>query len=1084
MRWLYSTVLSTLLLLVLSTNATAQEVVKEFTQRTSTHAQPDYIKPGTNGKIYNLRGDFKMAGNTNLTLTNYTNDGNNSGSMSYVDIDLDGTTINSSSSFLDITNDACTEIVYAGLYWSGRANTGNMSFSVTGSVETGGTTTTQTLNHTHNGSNNLDATAVTISRAGSSNNYYPVQIVKIGDKEFEFTINNNGTVTKRERVNNGTWSGSTQVNVTVVNNLTNTNNITYSIVSNDTVTVGTGDNRVQTWTETSTATQIDENSGYKTFTLTTPIIYNYNSVNYTISSIRSYYTESSTRTTTATRTKTRDRWRFIISGWNPWSDWSNYSYGTWSLYSANKYNASEADFRTSTNNYVTIQGPKTSTGTTNYNGTLTKNIVKFKKEGGTYQNITANTSNIYYPSSNSNYAGIYAAYADVTEYVRANKGGNYFVADLATTAAADGSGTGYFGGWGLVVVYANPTMKWRDITVFDGYAFMQGNNYKEFSLSGFQAAQNGAVNITMGMMAAEGDVNIEGDNFRIQTGTSNSWTYLSHAGNATNNFFNSSIQVDGTRNPSLTNNTGIDIAKFDVPNPNNSIIGNGQTSTKFRYGSDGSSSSGNRDTYVIYNVVFAVDAYVPETEVFSVVTSPTGNAINNLQPNDIVTLTADIHNYGTDAVNNGKLQINIPQGMQLISAVVNTPSNSGANGTVNFGTPTWTNPVAGGVNGIPAATLGGVLDWDLGYIPTQALVGGLKVPLATLTYELKVTDDCMILQASKGNCILLAEVEGKITGKGVNSGANFEQVLITGYNTDCNNTPIYGGLNMEIKPLPTFLNSCSANNPNPVVNEVRMFKRFCSVPGDVIPRAEITEVYPAGTKFYTDAGVEVIGDFAVDSGGAVINYRAVLSGAPVSCYLKLATQLDVITTQPTTNDVTFCAGEPIDLNNTPSNGTYQLFYFQNQTDTTPMTGEPAPTGSGTFTYWVAEGTSNGSTTCFGTKKSFTITVKAVPTAATLANVELCTFADYVSTINANGATAAWEYYNGTAWVVVNTQLVGVAIVANQLKITKAPATLNGTKFRVKLTNTNNCSSVSNEMTLTVKGCQMPVNPMIYTPLKR
>lgn len=1001
MRWLYSTVLSTLLLLVLSTNATAQEVVKAFTQRTSTHAQTDYIKPGSGGKIYNLRGDFKMAGNTNLTLTNYTNNGNNSESMSYVDIDLDGTTINSSSSFLDITNDACTEIVYAGLYWSGRANTGSQTFDATNSNVANGianNATNETLYHNNpnNGYYNVEIIRQSTSCGLFCTTYNPLYRFNFEGTviEFNFTNSANNSAVQYRYGTSGAW------------NLIAGNYTTSS-------------------------------SNNARFEFSTPFVVTVNGRVYKIN-----YLNRDSRT-----------------------------------------NRDQSDYRATSRGYAQVNLKKITTISVTKN--LDKRVVRLKKEGGTYQNITANTSNIYYPSSNSNYAGIYAAYADVTEYVRANKGGNYFVADLATTAAADNSGTGYFGGWGLVVVYANPTMKWRDITVFDGYAFMQGNNYKEFSLSGFQAAQNGAVNITMGMMAAEGDVNIEGDNFRIQTGTSNSWTYLSHAGNATNNFFNSSIQVDGTRNPSLTNNTGIDIAKFDVPNPNNSIIGNGQTSTKFRYGSDGSSSSGNRDTYVIYNVVFAVDAYVPETEVLGQITPTAGVDINNLQPNDEVTLTADIFNYGTDAINNGNLQITIPAGMQLVSTSVhtNTQTASGATASYSFNTPTWINPT-GGSNAIPAATLGGILEWKLGNVPTQNLVNGNKVPLATLTYKLKVTDNCVILQASNGNCILLAEVEGKITGKGVNSGANFEQVLITGYNTDCNNTPIYGGLEMKINPLPTFLNSCSANNPNPVVNEVRMFKRFCSVPGNVIPRAEITGVYPAGTKFYTDAGVEVIGNFAVDSGGAVINYRAVLSGAPVSCYLKLATQLDVITTQPTTNDVTFCAGEPIVLNNTPSNGTYQLFYFQNQTDTTPMTGEPAPTGSGTFTYWVAEGTSNGSTTCFGTKKSFTITVKAVPTAATLANVELCTFADYVSTINANGATAAWEYYNGTAWVVVNTQLVGVAIVANQLKITKAPATLNGTKFRVKLTNTNNCSSVSNEMTLTVKGCQMPVNPMIYTPLKR
>ena len=1006
MRLLYGTVLSTLLLLVLSTNATAQ-VVKDFTQRTSAHAQPAYVKPGSGGKIYNLRGDFKMAGNTNLTLVNYAEDGdasNNSNDLKYVDIDLDGTTINSSSSFLDITNDACTEIVYAGLYWSGRANTGSRTFSATNS----GVAT--------NVANN--ATNVTLYHNNPNNGYYNVEIIRQSTScgflctryNPLYRFNFEGTVIEFNYTNNS------------------------------------GVNRVQyrygtsgTWTSVSGSEATGSSAGGSDrarFTFTTPFVVTVNGRDYKIN-----YLNRESRT-----------------------------------------NRSESDYRETGYGYAQVNLKVITT--TSVTKTLDKRVVRLKKEGGTYQTITANADDIQYPSGS--YSDMYAAYADVTQYVRANKGGNYFVADLATSAGSTDN-TGYFGGWGLVVVYANPTMKWRDITVFDGYAHVAGSTTTSYQLpiSGFQAAQAGAINVDIGVMAGEGDRSISGDYFQVlrSGGTASNNNHYINLGNSggTGGFFYSNIDTGSTRNPNLVNNTGIDIQRISLPNQtpsSNYIIGNGQTSTTFKYGS-------TQDTYIIYNLVFAVDAYVPETEVLGQITPTAGVDINDLQPNDEVTLTADIFNYGTDAINNGNLQITIPAGMQLVSTSVhtNTQTASGATASYSFNTPTWINPT-GGSNAIPAATLGGILEWKLGNVPTQNLVNGNKVPLATLTYKLKVTDNCVILQASNGNCILSAEVEGKITGKGVNSGANFEQVLITGYNTDCNNTPIYGGLNMEINPLPTFLNSCSANNPNPVVNEVRMFKRFCSVPDNVIPRAEITGVYPAGTKFYTDAGVEVIGDFAVDSGGAVINYRAVLSGAPVSCYLKLATQLDVITTQPTTTNVTVCQGESIVLNNQPSNAAYQLFYFQNQTDTTPMTGEPAPTTADMHTYWVAEGTSNGSATCFGTKKSFTITVKAVPTAATLANVELCTFADYVSTINANGATATWEYYNGTAWVVVNTQLVGVAIVANQLKITKAPATLNGTKFRVKLTNTNNCSSVSNEMTLTVKGCQMPVNPMIYTPLKR
>ena len=108
-------------------------------------------------------------------------------------------------------------------------------------------------------------------------------------------------------------------------------------------------------------------------------------------------------------------------------------------------------------------------------------------------------------------------------------------------------------------------------------------------------------------MAGEGDVGISGDYFEIQK-TDNSYLRLSHSGNNNNNFFNSFIATGGNaRNPLLTNNTGLDISMFDLPNSNKDIISNSQTSTQFRYGS-------TQDTYIIFCIIFGVDAYIPETE--------------------------------------------------------------------------------------------------------------------------------------------------------------------------------------------------------------------------------------------------------------------------------------------------------------------------------------------------------------------------------------------------------------------------------------------------------------------------------------
>ena len=122
-----------MLALWLPSNAQDAEVVVPFLQRTSTYT------PTT--KIYNIKGDFQMIGNTNLTSPGQVDNGNVT--MSYVDIDGIPNTFNSSSATLalPIENEMmpeCSNIIYAGLYWIGRAHDGGTSspntFTVTKDV--------------------------------------------------------------------------------------------------------------------------------------------------------------------------------------------------------------------------------------------------------------------------------------------------------------------------------------------------------------------------------------------------------------------------------------------------------------------------------------------------------------------------------------------------------------------------------------------------------------------------------------------------------------------------------------------------------------------------------------------------------------------------------------------------------------------------------------------------------------------------------------------------------------------------------------------------------------------------------------
>lgn len=84
----------------------------------------------TPDRIFSVKGDYTMFGNTNLIRVNYSDEGQNGNNdMGYVDIDGDPNTWNSSSADFNFAvepgvNENCTQIIYAALYWTGRANNG------------------------------------------------------------------------------------------------------------------------------------------------------------------------------------------------------------------------------------------------------------------------------------------------------------------------------------------------------------------------------------------------------------------------------------------------------------------------------------------------------------------------------------------------------------------------------------------------------------------------------------------------------------------------------------------------------------------------------------------------------------------------------------------------------------------------------------------------------------------------------------------------------------------------------------------------------------------------------------------------
>ncbi|MFV5699430.1 LamG-like jellyroll fold domain-containing protein [Flavobacterium sp. ZT3R17] len=639
--------------------------------------------------VYNVKGDFTMLGNTNLTLVNYGIATNNEGNaMKYVDIDGDANTLNSSMATLELSNSGenganpnCSTVLFAGLYWTGKSDDANETFTVN--------------NYTAIDNSSIKNTnyIMTVSRSGSNNNYYPI-----------YTFTGNGHIYAFSFTNAAT-NGNSTVTLTLDGLAQPAINVTYS-------------------------------SGKATFT--TP------------------YT-------------------------------SNAAYGT--IFTINSLTR---DIAKNLSEYQSTSSANISySPTKNYN----KKAVSLKGPGATtYTSITGN-SQIRFPGSSN--SGIFIGYQEITDYVKAHGPGAYTVADIALTEGTNNN-PGLSGGWSMVVIYANPVMKSRAVTLFDGYAYVNGQlavaapyttqgEYGTIPISGFTTVGSGQVNMKLGIMAAEGDVatNSGSDYLAVQKLNADPTVYnstnyltLNHTGNSTTNFFNSSIYpvpAAGTSNPILQNNTGVDFSMFTIPNSGNTVIGNNQTSTTFRFGS-------TYEVYTIFGFAMSVDSYVPEPKgLISVnsINNVTNPPVLNALPGQTINYSLNITNEGTEATNNTIVAIPIPA-----TAIFHT-------GTILY--HTYNGFTTTNIPYFDSAT--NKIIWNLGTLPITS--GHPEYVYADISFTLDVTTDCAIIL--NAGCSPEVSLEtGTITGTGATSGTSFTKYFFQGYDSTTCHLPIDGSIKVAI----------------------------------------------------------------------------------------------------------------------------------------------------------------------------------------------------------------------------------------------------------------------------------------------
>jgi uncharacterized repeat protein (TIGR01451 family) len=857
MKKLYSLVLKTyftkfiiIAIALISVHTSFSQVIVPFAPRTSIYT-PEQT-------IYNIKGDFQLLGNTNMTLVTYGDESTNAADMKYVDIDGVDTTFNSSSAELVLSTEngaipSCSNIIYAGLYWTGRAHDGESpnTFTVTKNIPGD---TPEAVNYdyqvNHNGTINYTNYTMVVTRMGSTSAYYPrYTFTSSGDGGtviFESLLSTN---TPAYQVRYSTDGGSS-----------------WSIPTNQVVTTPTSNRRLISFDP---VTIYSESGGI-------------------------------VLTVDALHRDARDDRDLADTQSRSWA-YGNVS-GTY---------------------YPPIPYIK------NYD----KSVVYLKHENAaTYYKVSASdanfTSDIYYPTTSEGY--MFSGYAEVTDYVQQHGIGDYFVADIAVREG-NGGGTGFYGGWGLIVIYENSLMDRRDVIIFDGHAYVVGSTTinHELPVSGFQTTQSGPVNMKLGMIAGEGDRGIAGDYFEIRNVADDAWVALSHGGNSTGNFFNSSVFTGGNdRNPDILNNTGLDVSMFTIPNTDNTLIDNNDTSTTFRYGS-------TQDTYIIFCIAMAVDAYRPEPEALNLVSTINGNppgAPLTAEPGQNIVYTLEIRNKGEEAMHDVEVVIPMPYSASYVSSSATFESY-----------PSFPNGNLAPIFDAGAGATGSII-WHINYLPLPANKNEL---LATLTYTLKVTEDCIIL--SNTDCEVSVTVDGIIGGHGDITNIEVNDVpFIQGYEISggCVGEPIYDPVNILIDGEAYVLANCTGTG-------VQDFT-YCNV-GSTIPITDVSGNFPLGCKFYDETYPDeeseeftLSNPFPATTG--TTTYYAVPPGI-TECIYEFTITVTVINTSPTPVNPIYCQDDvAVPLTATPTNQAYTLYYYLvSSGGSAQLSITPSTTTPGTFT---------------------------------------------------------------------------------------------------------------------------------------
>ena len=389
--------------------------------------------------------------------------------------------------------------------------------------------------------------------------------------------------------------------------------------------------------------------------------------------------------------------------------------------------------------------------TTNFSN---RNQVRLKSNNGAYQSLVADqVLDIQNIPGNPNFSMLsYYCFKDITRIVQASNGkGRFTVANIVSDTGMEN----LFGAWSIIVVYKNQLVSMRNLTVFDGMAFVSNNNNLDIPISGFVTPQVGPVNFELGVVAYEGDRNIAGD--RLQFNGNGSFLNVPDPLRSPTDFFNSTLTYNGAltpfRNPNYNNTLGFDTGIFLPDNTTKSYIGNNATSATVRVAT-------SQDAIIPRVITSAIDIYEPDLRATVYINDLNGAPA---QPNDILEYTVIAKNIGSDVslntylVDTLDLRTNyVPNSISFLNgpyAGSKTDNKSDDQAEYDALTRTIKARVSSGANSLQGGSMNNS--------PTG-------IDSAVVRFRVKIADDCILL-----NCDSTLENKAYLFGTGIISGNTF-----------------------------------------------------------------------------------------------------------------------------------------------------------------------------------------------------------------------------------------------------------------------------------------------------------------------